>query len=66
MDLRAAISDFVNRGKELCHRLRSPESSTVTAVDLHVLKAQMHLLNSEIVSLQTRQNVHTKKFESSE
>lgn len=61
MDLRATVSDFVNRGRVLCHRLHSSEGDTLTAVDLHVLRAQLYLLNTELVSLQDRQKVHSKE-----
>jgi len=61
MDLRRAVSDFVNQGRELCHRLRSPESRTLTAVDLHVLRAQVHLISNEIVTLQHLQKVQSKE-----
>ena len=61
MDLRDAVNDFVNRGRELCHRLRSPESGTLTAIDLHVLRAQLHLLSNEVVTLQHLQKVQSKE-----
>ena len=61
MDLQASINDFVYRARELCHRLRSPESGTLTAVDLHVLRAQLHLLNNEVVTLQHLQKVQSKE-----
>ena len=60
MDLRRSVTAFVNQGRELCHRLRSPESGTLTAVDLHVLRAQLHLLNTEIVNLEDGQKVRSK------
>lgn len=66
MDLQATINDFVNRSRELCHRLRSPESGTVTVVDLHVLRAQLHLLTNEVVTLQHLQKVQSKEPEPSE
>jgi hypothetical protein len=66
MDLRDTINDFVNRGRELCHRLRSPESDTLTAIDLHVLRAQLYLVNNEIVTLQHLQKVQSKEPDASE
>jgi hypothetical protein len=36
MDLRAAINEFVTQGKALCHRMRSPERTVITEVDLTV------------------------------
>ena len=62
MDLRAAISEFVTRGKELCHRrLRSSERTVVTEVDLTVLWAQLFLLEHEAINLQ--QEVRSRKQE---
>ena len=45
---------------ELCHRLRTPEGGTLTAVDLHVLRAQLHLPNTEMVNLQDSQKTRSK------
>ena len=66
MDLPDTVDDFVNRGRELCHRLRSPESGTLTAIHLQVLRAQLHLLNNEVVTLQHLQKVQSKEPDPSE
>jgi hypothetical protein len=53
MDLRRAIGEYVTQGRELLERLRSPEERpTVTAVDLHMLRVQLFLLDHEAANLQ--------------
>jgi hypothetical protein len=53
MDLRRAIGEYVTQGRELLERLRSPEERpTVTAVDLHILRVQLFLLDAEAANLQ--------------
>jgi hypothetical protein len=53
MDLRRAIGEYVNQGRELLTRLRSPEEGpTVTRVDLHILRVQLFLLDHEVANMQ--------------
>jgi hypothetical protein len=53
MDLRRAIGEYVTQGRELLYRLRSPEEGpTVTAVDLHILRVQLFLLDHEAANIQ--------------
>jgi CheY-like chemotaxis protein len=47
MDLRRATSEFVTQGRELYKRLCSIEGDALTAVDLHVLRVQLQLLDRE-------------------
>jgi len=48
MELRHAIGEFVDHGRELLDRLRSAEEGpTATAVDLHILRVQLFLLDHE-------------------
>ena len=48
MDIRCAIGEYVDQGRELLDRLRSPEEGpTATAVDLHILRVQLFLLDHE-------------------
>jgi hypothetical protein len=64
MDLRRDISEYLHRGNELCHRLRSSEAETLTAVDVHALKAQLYLLNYELDNLRKLQQTTSKKADS--
>ena len=53
MDLRPAIGEYVTLGRELLHRLRSPEEGpAVPAVDLHILRVQMFLIDNVVANLQ--------------
>ena len=56
MDIQRAVSDFVDQGMDLLHRLRSSEGTVLTAADLHLLRVQLHLLNSEASIMQYAQN----------
>jgi hypothetical protein len=48
MDLRSAIHHFVEQGRELMGRLRSPEGAQLSRVDLHILEVQLYLLAKEV------------------
>ena len=53
MDLRRAIGEYVTQGRELLCRLRSPEDGpTVTAVDLHIFRVQLFLLDNQAANMQ--------------
>lgn len=53
MDLRRAMGEYVNQGRELLKRLRSPEEGpTVTDVDLHILRVQLFLLDHAVANMQ--------------
>jgi hypothetical protein len=57
MDLRRAVSEYVNQGRELLKRLRSPEEGpTATDVDLHILRVQLFLLDHEAANMQRLKN----------
>jgi len=54
MDLRRAIGEYVNQGRELLKRLRSVEEGrTVSPVDLHVLRVQLFLLDQQAANMET-------------
>lgn len=62
MDIRPAIGEYVTLGRELLHRLRSPEEGlTVPAVDLQILRVQMFLIDNVAANLQ-----ELKRLQSSE
>ena len=52
----ALLSEFLQKGKELCQRMRSPEGATLSRGDLEVLREQLHLLHSETVNLLIRRS----------
>jgi len=64
MDIRRAISEYFHRGTDLYHQLRSAEGETLTAIDLHVLKAQLFILSHEVDRLRELQQTWSKKAES--
>lgn len=52
MDLRRAIGEYVDQGRELLTRLRSPEEGpTATPVDLHILRVQLFLLDLQAANM---------------
>lgn len=48
MDLRRAIHHFVEQGRDLIGRLRSPEGDQLSRIDLHILEVQLYLLDKEV------------------
>ena len=48
MDLRLAIHEFVNQGREILERLRSFEGNDLNRIELHVLEVQLYLLEREV------------------
>jgi hypothetical protein len=54
MDLRVAVREFVNEGRELLERLRSSEGDSLTGAELHVLEVQLYLLNKEVTKRKHR------------
>ena len=52
MDIRRAVSDFIVHGGELLSRLRSYEGEMLSEADLHLLRVELHLLDSEAAHLQ--------------
>jgi hypothetical protein len=59
-DIRRRVSEFVTEGRELCQLMRSSEKRMLTRVDLHVLRAQLHLVDSEAINLESLQKFWTK------
>jgi len=50
-DIRKAMSEFVRQGEKLRERMRSSEREILTDVDLHILRAQLFLLESEAIGV---------------
>jgi hypothetical protein len=51
-DIRNIVTELVAQGKELLQRMRSPERLMLNAVDLHVLRAQLQILDDEAANLE--------------
>jgi hypothetical protein len=48
MDVRRALRNFVEQGRDLYQQLRSSEGDTVSPVDLQLLEVQLYLLDKEV------------------
>ncbi len=51
MSLMQLVAEFLLKGKELCKRLRSNEGGTLSKGDLHLLREQLQLLDTEAANL---------------
>ena len=51
-DIRNIVTELVARGRNLRQRMRSPERLMLNAVDLHVLRAQLQILDHEAANLE--------------
>lgn len=61
MDIRRAVSDFIVHGGELLSRLRSYEGEMLNEADLHLLRVELHLLDSEAAHLQRATEAHPQQ-----
>jgi hypothetical protein len=61
MDIRRAVSEFIVHGGELLSRLRSYEGEMLNDADLHLLRTELHLLDTEVAHLQRANEVRPKK-----
>lgn len=52
MDLRRFWHQFVTESTELLARMRSPEGETLSAVELHILRVQLRLLDNQAQQMQ--------------
>ena len=66
MDIHRAVSDFIVHGGELLSRLRSYEGEMLKEADLHLLRVELHLLDSEAAHLQRAGEVRHKNSPSAE
>ena len=48
MGIRRVTSEFMNHGKELLRRLRTPEANMLTDIEIRMLRLQLHLLDIEL------------------
>ncbi len=51
-DIRRALSDFVAEAKGLCERMLLSDRMKLNAMDLHVLRAQLKVLDAEASNLE--------------
>ena len=51
MPILSAISEFLEKSRTLCNRLRSPEAFNVSTADLSLLKEQLKVLDSQVSSV---------------
>lgn len=61
MDIRRTVSDFIVQGGELLSRLRSYEGEMLKEADLHLLRVELQLLDSEVAHLQRASATESKK-----
>ena len=66
MDVRGAIRNFVEQGRELYQRLHSSEGDVVSPVDLHILEVQIYLLDKEVARRKAIQHNPTEKHHPTE
>jgi hypothetical protein len=52
MGIRRVTSEFMNQGKELLRRLRTPEANMLTDSEIRMLRLQLHLLDIEVSNRQ--------------
>ena len=52
MTLEGAVSDFVAEAKSLCQRMLFSDRIRLNATDLHVLRAQLKVLDAEAANLE--------------
>lgn len=65
MDIRRAVSQFVTLGNELFNRMRSNEGPMLTPTDLHMLRVQLYILDTEAKYLERKQSESNANDESS-
>lgn len=51
-DIRRAVSDFVAEAKGLCQRLLLSDRMRLNVFDLHILRAQLKVLDAEAANLE--------------
>jgi hypothetical protein len=52
MGIHRVTSEFMNHGKELLRRLRTPEANMLTDTEIRMLRLQFHLLDIEVSNRQ--------------
>lgn len=60
MDISRAINEYVVKGTELFHRLRSEESDTLSDTELVMLRTQMQVIDVEAARVQHRRRYQAK------
>lgn len=54
MDIERAVDDFVSRGKDLYHQIKS-EGGALSSLGLHTLQTQLHILQVEARRIEQNQ-----------
>ena len=52
MNLRGTINEYINQGEKLLDQFDSVEHVMLTGAELHILRVQLHLLDSKAAELQ--------------
>jgi hypothetical protein len=60
MMIHRTANEFMTQGKELLRRLRSTEGNTLTELEMHMLRVQLHLLDIEVSNRQYMNTPPTK------
>jgi hypothetical protein len=63
-NIHRTVSNFMAQGKELLHRLRSPEGNMLREVELHNLRVYLDLLNIEATDKHHRIIARPKQYSS--
>jgi hypothetical protein len=56
MPIVIAISEFMEKSRNLCNRLRSPEAVNVSTADLNLLREQLKVLDSQVSHVLEQKN----------
>jgi len=51
-DIRRMVSDFVAEAKSLCERMLLSDRMRLNAMDVHILRAQLKVLDAEAANLE--------------
>ena len=62
--LSSVISDFMDKSRNLCNRLRSPEAVNVSTADLNLLREQLKVLDSQVTHVLNQKNTQVAQAKS--
>ena len=54
--LSSVISEFMDKSRNLCNRLRSPEAMNASTADLNLLREQLRVLDFQVSSVLNQKN----------
>lgn len=64
MSILSAISDLMQKSRNLSHRLRSTEAASVSTADLTLLREQLRVLDSQVSTVLNQKNRQVSKSKS--